>query len=99
MEQQREDWETISYLDNEARVKFLKGCYSCDGIKGSYSSIENLKSAWVTQLRKKKVDELRKLAKRLRKEPNKQHSPNGYWKRRNYLYREMERWQITTLGK
>lgn len=99
MEQQREDWETLSYLDQETRVKFSRGCYSCDELKGSYSSIENLKTAWVDKLKKEKFIELRRLAKRLRREPNKRHSPNGYWKRRNYLYREMEKWQIKTFGK
>lgn len=101
MEQQTDDWETLSFLDQTAKVKFFRGCYSCDGVKGSYSTLENLKEAWVKKLKKDKKSELHRLALALRRDNRKDGRCRryGYGPKRNYLKREMERWQITKLGK
>ena len=99
MEQSIADGETISYLEFTVPVKFFRGCYSCEGVKGSFSTLENLKNAWVSMLRRKKLTELRGLAKRLKQTTNRKAKKYGYCHQRNYLYKEMERWQIKTLGK
>ena len=99
MEQQREDWETLSYLDQETTIKFLRGCYSCKEVKGSYSTIEGLRYAWIRELTERKRKELLRLAKELRGRTDKQRSKRGYAERRNYLEREKQRWQIKTLGR
>lgn len=93
MEQQINDWETLSFLGNTTTVKFFRGCFSCKGVHGSYSTLENLKEAWIDKLKEEKRLELLRLAKELRKEPGR------YPQKRHYLKRERERWQITKLGR
>lgn len=97
MEQQREDWETISYLGNEEHVRFIRGCYQCKGVEGSFSTIENLKNAWIKELTEAKRLELYRLMKKLREYPKKR-CPY-YAKSCKRLLEEKEKWQITKLGK
>jgi hypothetical protein len=99
MEQQTDDWETLSFLDQTAKVKFFRGCYSCDGVKGSYSTLENLKEAWVKKLKEDKKRELHRLALALKRTKRKTGGRISYGSKRNYLKREQERWQITKLGR
>ena len=99
MEQQRDDWETLSYLDKETTVKFFRGCYSCKGVYGSYSTIGGLREAWIRVLTEEKRKELYKIAKELRARTDKRTSKRGYAEQRNYLERERKRWQINKLGR
>lgn len=99
MEQQRDDWETLSYLDQETTVRFFRGCYSCKGVEGSYTTLEGLKDAWIKVMRENKRLELLRLAKELRRRTDKRTNKRGYAENRNYLEREREKWQIVKLGK
>lgn len=99
MEQQIADWETLSFLGNTTTVKFFRGCYSCKGVEGSYSTLENLKEAWIQKLREKKKEELRKIAWRLKHTEVRNLNGVGYGHKLAYLRSEKERWQITKLGK
>lgn len=92
MEQQIDDWETLSLLGYNTRVKFFRGCYSCKEVHGAFSTIEKLKEALFMKLRAEKITELRRL-----KEDLKDAKIRG--NKIKYFYEEMEKWQIKTLGK
>lgn len=94
MEQQDEDWQKISFMGLELPVKFLRGCYCSDKVKGSYSTLEGLKNAWIKKLREEKKAELKKTAYALKTYKGSRRSP--YYNRKLLKYRkDKEEWQIT----
>jgi hypothetical protein len=99
MEQQIADGETLSFLEHTTAVKFCRGCYSCKGVEGSYSTLENLKEAWIDKLREDKRRELNRIARELRHTKVRNLNGVGYGHKLKYLRSEKERWQITKLGK
>lgn len=94
MAEQNEDWEKISYLGHENTVKFFRGCYSCKGVDGAYSTLEGLKDAWIKKLREDKKKELGQTARFLKTYKGSRRCP--YYNRKLLKYRkDKEEWQIT----
>ena len=99
MEQQIADGEALSFLEYSTVVIFRRGCYSCKDVEGNYSTLENLKEAWINSLREKKRKELSRIARELRKTKVRNLNGVGYGHKLAYLRSEKERWQITKLGR